>query len=57
METLLCSMEGQMGGDQLRFALRKLDGPSQRRIMRSYGAYFRPLPGETPEEGTGGEEV
>lgn len=43
--------------DQLRFALRKLDGPSQRRIMRSYGAYFRPLPGEVVEEETGGEGV
>lgn len=37
--------------DELRFRLRKLDGPSQRRIMRSYGAQFRTLPGETPEEG------
>ena len=43
--------------DQLRFSLRKMDGPSQRRVMRSYGAVFRPLPGETPEEGTEGEGV
>lgn len=26
--------------DQLRFNLRKLDAPSQRRVMRSYGATF-----------------
>ena len=41
--------------DQLRFSLRKEDGPSQRRVMRSYGAVFRTLPGETPEEGTEGQ--
>lgn len=35
---------------ELRFNLRKLDFPSQRRIQRSYGASFRTLPGE-PSEG------
>ena len=34
--------------EQLRFALRKLDAATQRRIMRSYGATFIPLPGEPP---------
>jgi hypothetical protein len=33
----------------LRRSLRKLDGPAQRRIMMSYGARFKFLPGE-PEE-------
>jgi hypothetical protein len=32
--------------DQLRFNLRKLDAPSQRRIMRSYGATFTYAAGE-----------
>lgn len=41
--------------DQLRFNLRKEDGPGQRRVMRLYGAYFRLLPGEEPEEEMGGE--
>ena len=36
---------------ELRFNLRNLDAPSQRRIMRSYGARFITLPGEPPEEG------
>lgn len=36
--------------DTLRFTLRKLDRPSQRRIMRTYGATFVPLPGEPDEE-------
>jgi hypothetical protein len=44
----------------LRYRLRKLDAPSQRRIMRTYGARFRYLPGEpvdpddpgTPEDET-----
>lgn len=35
---------------ELRFNLRKMDYPSQRRIQRSYGATFRALPGE-PGEG------
>ncbi len=35
---------------QLRFTLRKKDEPSQRRIMRSYGAKFTYGPGETPDE-------
>ncbi len=41
--------------EQLRFVFRRLDGPSHRRIMRSYGAFFRMLPGEKPEGE--GEEV
>jgi hypothetical protein len=36
--------------DEIRFATRKKDAPSQRRILRAYGAQFRYLPGETPEE-------
>jgi len=32
--------------DELRFNLRKHDAPSQRRIMRTYGASFSYLPGE-----------
>lgn len=35
---------------ELRFNLRRMDYPSQRRIQRSYGATFRALPGE-PSEG------
>lgn len=35
--------------DELRFQLRKKDAAGQRRIMRTYGATFRYLPGE-PEE-------
>jgi hypothetical protein len=35
--------------DQLRFNLRKKDEPSQRRIMRSYGAHFTYASGETPD--------
>ena len=34
---------------QIRFALRKQDAPSQRRILRLYGAQFRYLPGEPVE--------
>lgn len=33
----------------LRSSLRRLDEPSQRRIMRLYGAKFETLPGETPD--------
>lgn len=36
--------------DYLRFALRKKDGPSQRRIMKTYGAKFEYLPGEPEDE-------
>ncbi len=36
--------------DELRFTLRKKDNPSQRRIMRTYGATFKYAEGE-PEEG------
>jgi hypothetical protein len=32
--------------DDLRYNLRKLDPPTQRRIMRTYGATFVALPGE-----------
>ena len=35
--------------DTLDFATRKLDGPSQRRIMRRYGIKFAYRPGETPD--------
>jgi len=35
--------------DSLRYTLRKKDAPSQRRIMRSYGATFTYLKGETIE--------
>ena len=31
---------------ELRFSLRKLETPSQRRIMRSYGARYKYLKGE-----------
>lgn len=41
--------------EQLRYTLRKKDEPSQRRIMRTYGAKFSYLPGETPDpEDAGG---
>jgi len=36
--------------DELRYFLRKEDAPSQRRIMRSYGATYRYLPGEPVDE-------
>lgn len=42
---------------QLRFTLRKKDEPSQRRIMRSYGAKFAYGPGETPDEEPAPEPV
>jgi hypothetical protein len=45
--------------DELRFNLRKRDAPSQRRIMRTYGASFSYLPGEPADQddaGSGGEE-
>ncbi len=45
--------------DQLRFNLRKKDAPSQRRVMRTYGARFRYLSGEPvdPDDPLpGGEE-
>jgi len=45
--------------EQLRYNLRKRDAPSQRRIMRTYGARFRYLVGEPldPDDpGTEGEE-
>lgn len=32
--------------DDLRSSLRRLDAPTQRRIMRGYGATFAALPGE-----------
>ncbi len=35
--------------NQLRFNLRKKDEPSQRRIIRSYGARFTYASGETPD--------
>jgi len=34
----------------LRHSLRKLDGPSQHRIMMTYGARYKFLPGEPPED-------
>jgi hypothetical protein len=34
----------------LRHSLRKLEGPAQRRIMMTYGARYKFLPGETPED-------
>ncbi|MFW5775444.1 MAG: hypothetical protein ACOCW2_04060 [Chitinivibrionales bacterium] len=37
--------------DELRFNLRKLDEPSQRRIQRTYGAQFRYLTGEPVDDG------
>jgi len=42
--------------DELRFNLRKLDAPSQRRIMRLYGARFRYLPGEPADPDDEGSE-
>lgn len=42
--------------NELRFFLRKMDEPSQRRIMRSYGATFKYLRGE-PEDETPEAEV
>jgi hypothetical protein len=43
---------------ELRFNLRKKDPPSQRRIMRTYGAHFRYLEGEPmdPDEPVEGSE-
>jgi hypothetical protein len=41
---------------ELRFNLRKMDYPSQRRIQRTYGARFRALPGE-PSEGDQSEVI
>ena len=35
---------------ELRFNLRKKDGSSQRRIMRTYGANFHYLKGEPVDE-------
>ena len=43
--------------EQIRFALRKQDAASQRRILRLYGAQFRYLPGETPDEAAVPEPV
>lgn len=40
--------------DQVRFNTRKLDAPLQRRLLRTYGAQFRYLPDETPDEDAGG---
>lgn len=34
---------------ELRFTLRRKSAPSQRRIMRTYGAAFDYLPGESPD--------
>jgi hypothetical protein len=39
---------------ELRFALRRLDPPSQRRVLRRYGARFRYLEGEPVEDEDGG---
>ena len=36
--------------NELRFFLRKMDEPSQRRIMRTYGANFKYLRGEPEDE-------
>ncbi len=36
--------------DQLMFALRKMDHPSQRRVARTYGYKYEYSPGEPPEE-------
>ncbi len=36
--------------DQLTFALRKMDNPSQRRVIRTYGYKYEYSPGEPPEE-------
>ena len=35
---------------ELRLTLRKMDAPSQRRVMRSYGARFSYLKGEQVDE-------
>jgi len=35
--------------DELRFALRKKDAASKRRIMRSYGATYKAIEGEEEE--------
>ena len=40
----------QLEIDELRFNLRKKDGSSQRRIMRTYGANFHYLKGEPVDE-------
>lgn len=37
--------------DVVTFGTRKMDAPSQRRILRSYGAQYRYLPGEPVDEG------
>jgi len=34
----------------LRHSLRKIEGPAQRRIMMTYGARYKFLPGEPPED-------
>ena len=36
--------------DQLMFALRKMDNPSQRRVIRTYGYNYEYSPDEPPEE-------
>ncbi|MCB8983860.1 MAG: hypothetical protein H6659_08555 [Ardenticatenaceae bacterium] len=36
--------------DELRLALRQLPASSRRNVMRTYGAYFSPQPGERDEE-------
>jgi hypothetical protein len=36
--------------DELTHALRKLEGPAQRRVLRLFGFKFTPNPGEKPEE-------
>jgi len=35
--------------DELTHALRKQEGPAQRRVLRLFGFKFTPSPGETPE--------
>jgi hypothetical protein len=35
--------------DEIAHALRKEDGPAQRRVLRLFGFKFAPNPGETPE--------
>ena len=42
--------------DQLVFALRKMDNPSQRRVIRTYGYHYEYSPGEPPEEVPGKPE-
>ncbi len=39
--------------DLIIFGTRKKDAASQRRILRSYGAEYRYLPGEVVDEGGG----